>query len=275
MLHLVEVANEGGDILSLPLGQPTSGIILTGIDGLDPGKATLVSSAYAQQDGAEFHSARRESRNILMGFALDSRFGGGTARQLRDQLYAYLMPKRKVSLTFHLEENFELKIDGVIESVQSPMFSEKPVAVVSIICFNPDFYDPTTRNIGMEAFSTPYEYLIPYEGNVETGYTIELTVDANITSNGFTVYHRRPDGQTTVLDFSAQLQGLDEVHIHSVAGQKRATLVRAGVETSIIAGIDPTSVWPVLIPGDNYLAIVVTGAQFGYEVRYNPRYGGI
>lgn len=275
MLHHVDVANEGGDILSLPLGQPTSGIILTGIDGLDPGKATLISSNYAQQDGSEFHFARRESRNILMGFALDSRFGGGTTRLLREQLYKYFMPKAKIFLSMSLENDLEVQIDGVVESLQSPMFTEKPVAVASIICHDPDFYEPNALTVIGQSNVNLTEYEIDYTGTAATGLAVRVTVPTAGTSSGFSIYHRKPDTSVDILDFSTNLQALDQVFVNTVPGQKSATQIRSDVETSIMGNIDPSSNWPKLVPGLNYIAITGTGTAMDFEISYFRRFGGL
>lgn len=275
MLHLVEVASESGDLLTFPLTQPASGLILTGMDGLDPGKATLVASDYAQQDGQKFHNARRGSRNILMGITLDPRFGGGSVRELRKQLYQVFMPKSKVDLTFHLEGSIQYKISGVVESLDAPTFGQKPAALVSIICHDPDFYDPTPHVQGAEAYSTLVENLVAYGGDVPAGYQIELQVNGGVTSNGFTVYHRLPNTEVTTLEFSAALQGLDIVQINSTPGEKSATLIRGSTATNIIAGISPSSVWPKMAPGDNYVAVIVTGDQFYYEIQWVDKFGGI
>ena len=61
LLSEVTVVNSRGLQLNLPLSDISGGIVVRNIDGLDPTKATLVSSGFANQNGEQYHSSRREA----------------------------------------------------------------------------------------------------------------------------------------------------------------------------------------------------------------------
>jgi hypothetical protein len=87
---MVEVTNTQGQTLVLPLEAYNDGYLLSEIEGLDPVKATLVSSSFANLDGEQQQSARREARNIVLH--LDLLMGYGIPiSALRRNLYIFFM----------------------------------------------------------------------------------------------------------------------------------------------------------------------------------------
>ena len=60
MLTRVEVRNDHGNLLNLSLQEILGGFIVEEIQGLDPVAATIVSSSFAQLDGEQYQSSRRE-----------------------------------------------------------------------------------------------------------------------------------------------------------------------------------------------------------------------
>ena len=66
MLKRVEVVTPQGAVLDLPLGDISSSLQIESIEGLDPVKATIASSSFAQLDGAQYQSSRRETRDIKL-----------------------------------------------------------------------------------------------------------------------------------------------------------------------------------------------------------------
>src|SRR5437868_144697 len=102
LLKALAVTNSRGSVLSLPLEDPSEGYIVREIKGLDPVKATLVSSSFANNDGEQFHSARRESRNIVVTLDLEPDYAVRGVKELRDQLLNFFMPKTAADLAIHM-----------------------------------------------------------------------------------------------------------------------------------------------------------------------------
>lgn len=278
MLEQVEIVSENGSYLPLPLGDPSSGITVESIQGLEPVKATLSSSKYALKDGEYFHASRRGSRNILIGLGLDPRYGGGSVSALRRQLYSVLSPETKVDMTFSMAGEPPVVISGVVESLDTPMFTKTPMAMASIVCYDPDFVDPVeVLNTGEGyPFSIAWRP-VEYDGSVPTGFRLELYMNALGTGEGFVVYVRHPNGDVQTLEFRAPLQGEDIIHISTVPGDKYAKLIRDGSESSILYGVSPQAQWGYFMPGSNEFGVQVTGdtEQSYYEFYHNKRYGGL
>lgn len=276
MLERVSARNPAGDFLSLRLKDVTTGILVKGIDGLDPVKATIATTTLAQIPGSRFASARRESRNIVFHLGLDSRYGGGSVTEIRRRLDLFFMPGMDADLRFVMDDGRILRILGVVESNEVSIFLRDPVATISIMCFDPDLVDTETVNVGAEAFTTPSWYDLENQGTVDTGLLFEFTINNSAPSSGFELRHRML-GETAykTLDFSANLEAGDQIRIATHPGSKIATLNRGGVLQSILSGVSTTAEWFQLKPGQNQICALINEEQTYYEMTYSHRYGGI
>lgn len=274
MLTRVEVRTRQGTLLNLPLEDVDSGYVIEEIEGLDPVNATLVSSGFAGQDGEQYHSSRREKRNLKFKIKFEPDYVDNTVRSLRQNLYRFLMPKSEASLRFYDSDGSYVDIVGRVESNQAPIFTSEPGADVSLVCFNPDFIDPNP--ITQSATSTPDVMTfttVTYRGTVEAG--VLFTVRPNRAISSFTIYHTSPSNQTRSLDFTADLLAGDVVRISTVPGGKGATLTRANYISSLLYAISPQSYWLSLEQGDNRFRLALSGAAIPYEIQYITRHGGL
>lgn len=273
MLVEVEVRTPQGTLLNLPLEDISSGIIVQEIDGLDPVKATLVSSSFAQMDGAQYQSSRRETRNIKFKLGLEPDPLTDSVEDLRDLLYRYFMPESEVSLRFVRDVRADVDITAVVETFESALFVAEPEVNISLICFDPDFYDPVESELSGTTVSSEAETLVDYEGTVNTG--LKLTLNVNRSVSEFTLYHRTADNTIRSLDFSASLVADDVVEISTVVGDKGATLTRTGTTSSILYAVSPQSSWSQFMPGNNYLRVYAEGAGIPFTIEYTTKYGGL
>lgn len=275
MLNKVEVLTEQGVLLTLPLQDISQGYSVQDIEGLDPVKATLVSSAFAQMDGEQYQASRREKRNIVLTLGYEPDYAVGTVMDLRKKLYSFFMPKQRVLLRFFQTGEPVLQIYGRVESLVSPKFAKEPTAVISLICFDPDFYNPSPIIIPGNTTSSSIEQTHVYPGSVESGIIFRLLVNRDITE--FTIYHRPPDDSLRQLDFSVAtpLVAGDILTISTIPGNKYATLTRGGVDTSLLFGISPQSNWISLFSGTNKYRIYAEGTGIPYQIEYTTKYGGL
>ena len=273
MLTKLDVSTSQGDLLSFQLDDDQSGFLIQNIDGLDPVKATLVSTAFAGVDGEQYQSARRETRNIKLTVGLDPDPLTASVRDLRKRLYGYFMPKAEVLLTFYDNDGPTVNIVGRVESLESVLFTRQPVVDISIICYDPDFVDPITVHRSGTTTSGTTDTIITYDGTVDTGTVITLNV--NRTMSDFSIYHQPPNDTLRQLDFSAPLVAGDVLVISSVTGDKGVTLTRGGTQISLLYGMSPQSRWIEFMPGDNKLHIYATGVGVPYTIDYVTKYGGL
>ena len=273
MLTKVEIRTRRGSLLSLPLDDISSGYIVEEVQGLEPVKATLVSSSFSGMDGEYFHDGRRESRNIKfkLGFAPDPSLN--TVWDLRARLYGFFMPKSEVFLRFFMSDGLTVDISGRVETCDAPMFTQEPVADISIICHKPDLVDLTPVVIPGLSTGSSLATQVDYDGSVSTGIVFTLTVDTAMDS--FTIYHTPPDEDIRTLQFEGDLLVGDMLTISTVPGQKSVTVLRSGVPTSMLYAVSPESNWLELMPGTNYVRVYSEGAGRPYTIEYLNRYGGL
>lgn len=272
MLVMFDAINQAGQERKFTLGDLSSGYVVKEVTGLDPVKATLVSTSFAQQDGSQYQSSRRESRDIQIRIGMDMRYGR-SVQDLRRDLYQWFMPKRPINLRFYTTNTPVLHISGRVESLETAIFSREPEVVVTITCFDPDFYDPTEVIISGLSTATTSEFVVDYAGSIETG--IVFTFKPNRSIDAFAIYHRSEVSQTSSFSFSEDLVAGDILTVVTVSGQKQVLLTSGSQSTSLLRGVSAFSNWITLTPGLNYLRVYATGASIPYDLKYTTKYGAL
>lgn len=275
MLSEVEVRTAQGNLMNLVLEDISDGVIVTEIEGLDPVKATIVTSSFSNQDGTQYHSSSRGDRNLVFHLNIEPDFTIETVADVRRRLYTYFMPKSPVSFTFRDSNGLEVDISGRVESCEAPPFTREPKMDISVICFDSDFIDMTPVVVHGSTVSSTAELVIPYPpGTVETGIKFELFVDRDLTE--FTIYSASADGILRTMDFAATMTAGDVLTIVTIPGQKSAMIsVAGGAPTPITYGVSPHANWLQLQPGDNTIRVFAEGATIPYDITYFTRYGGL
>jgi hypothetical protein len=273
MLVQVEARTNQGTSLTLPLEDISNGFAVEDIGGLDPVKATIVSSAFAQIPGAQFQSSSRDTRNVTLKIGLEPDYAVESVQDLRDNLYDFFMPEEPVDLYFHDSSGRVVTASGRVESCVSPLFVKDPEVNISVICFDPDFIELDPINISGSTVSDTTETLVTYAGTSQTG--IVLTLNVNRSMSGLTIYNRIPGNTLQTLDFASPLVSGDVLTISTVPGDKRATLVRAGTTSSLLYGVSPQANWTFFKKGENYIRVHASGAAVPFDISYYNRYGGL
>lgn len=275
MLTEVAITSDRGELLFLSLTESPEGYVVQEIEGLDPVKATIVSSSFANMDGEQYQASRREARNIVFRLGLVPDYAVGSVRDLRARLYKFFMPKSEVLMQFITDEMGVVEIRGRVETFNAPLFSANPIATISLMCFDPDFLAQTNKTVEMLTASaggaSPYE--IDYLGSVDTGVNIEFDVGGPLSN--FKLLHNTPSGVLRTMDFSASMINGDKVYIDTVRGKKAATLISGGVGTPMLYGVSAYSDWIRLEPGLNNFQIYIPGKTYPYRINYVERFGGL
>jgi hypothetical protein len=271
VLTKIEVTNSLGNVLTLPMDDDDSEYVVADIDGLDPVEATLISLSYAGQDGEVFQSAKRAARNIKIKVDLDP--GTSTVTDLRQALYAYFLPKSQIKLRLYQDSGLYVDINGVVESMPTPLFVQQSQVNISVMCYMPDFTDPRTIDLAGVTVADSTNTAINYPGNVETDTVVTLNVNRALSA--FTIYSSDQGGNLHQLDFAYALLSGDTLVVSSVRGAKRITLTRAGVSSSVLYGRPAQSSWIQLFKGINQFRIYAPGDPVPYVLEYSVRYGGL
>jgi hypothetical protein len=225
-------------------------------------------------DGEQYQSSRRETRNIKIQLGLEADSASGdSVRDLRKKLYTFFMPKSEVTLRFFMDDGPDVEIVGRVESLETAMFTQKPSVDISLICFDPDFIDPTPVVVTGLLTSAVNPRQITYDGTAETGF--KFTLNVNRTLSEFTIYHTPPSADIQSMQFVAPLVAGDVLTISTVSGAKGATLTRSGTSTSVLYGVSPQSRWFELMPGINAVRVYAVGVGIPASIEYINKYGGL
>lgn len=273
MLIKIEVRTDGGTLLTLPLTDYSEGYTIEDLTGLDPVKATLVYSSFAQQDGTDFQSAQRGNRDLVLKIGFQPNYVSTTALNLRQRLYGFFMPKSNVRLRFYEDTGLTVEIAGRIESFDSPRFTKEPDATIGITCFSPDFVDLTRKSFTGNTTAGTTQTSLTYLGTVETGFNFLFF--PNRAMSGFTMYNTSEDGVQRSFQLTVPIIANDTISFSTVPGGKGVTLNRLGISSSILYGVSPSSNWLNLFPGINKLRVLASGVAIPWNIYYADRYGGL
>lgn len=260
----------------LPLQNVTDGFVIQDIDGLDPVKANIVSTGFAQMDGEQYQSSSLPSRNITLKLGLEaSLYAAGSVRDLRNRLYKYLMPKSFVTLTFRDQTFPEITIDGYVESLDTKLFVKEPEATISILCMTPNFKATQSRTLQGQTVTSVSgaSTTIDYSGTAPSGIMVNLPFNRAVTS--FTLQNTNVNGETTSMEFSGAFASGDTLVIQTAPGDKNVESLKVGVRTPMLHTLSSYSGWISLDPGPNYFKVIVAGAAMNYLLTYTDNYGGL
>ena len=271
MLTQVLFKSLGEDILDLTLEDYTQGYILTNIEGLEPVKANIVATEYAQMDGAQYQSSYRGARDIRVTIELEPYDYSLSVTELRVKLYRFFLTKTPVTIEFVDDVLQPVTISGVVEDFTTELFSKTPSVTVQIYCADPDFVEKAQSYV--TGVSGNLSYPFTYTGDVEAGAV--LTVRCSAANNGMTIYHSATGTPTYSFQLEYNFLANDIVTISSLPGGKKVTLRRSGAESSIVYAMTAGSVWPKARPGINSIQVYQTKSGSSFDMVWTARHGGL
>ena len=288
MIKKVIITNYLGESIEFELTNPyKTGIYVSSITGLGPGKASINTTDIATDDGSIFNSARSEQRNIVMELGFMQVPGITETIEDARQLTYKFFPKKKPLRFYILTDNRELEIYGYTESNEPDIFSKDEKTQISIICPDPLFYSAGEGGTHTTVFNgVEYVYLaikdewkllgrhmyflpviemgsieilkertIYYDGDTETGVIIKIHAIGNaehiVIYNTGTRERMNLDTDKLTALMGQGLTAGDEITISTVKGNKYITLLRNGREYNILNIMDKNADWFQLAKGFN------------------------
>lgn len=281
MIRSVTVTNHLGASLKMELARPDrSGFVVESIQGLGPEKADVNVTEVSTDDGGILNSSRVPCKNIVLNLSFLWR---NTVEEMRQLSYRYFPLKKKIKLLFETDNRL-VEIEGIVESNDPDIFSDREGTEISILCEKPFFYSAGDQGLqvaefysiipmfefpfGNESLDEPLlimgeiqhlaEKTITYEGDTEVGITI--TIHAVGEAKGITIYNT---GTREIMSIDTEkikaLTGSgivagNDIIISTVRGSKSIRLLRQGVYTNILNCLDKNASWFMLSNGENTFA---------------------
>lgn len=285
MLRRLQVRNPKNEVLTLELSNPWStGLNVKKIDGIGPPEADIYSTPYGSIDGGIYSGSRVPQREITMEIGLLD-LPGQTCQQSRLVLYNYFRIKDPINILFLTDHRPPLQVYGYVSRNDIPMFTNDEIAYITVTCIDPWFYTQrstvASMNTGGGEFEFSFESVegattyeeglfefgqisidtrvnIPYYGDVETGFQMEIGFRDQVgdiyiynmdTRERLTIHVKQVEESTG----SAIGKG-DTLLVSTVSGRKYARLVRGAMSYNVMNAIDINSDWFKISKGDNILA---------------------
>ena len=131
-MYSLSIENYKNEILNLT---ETKNYTFFKIEGLSVPIANISQSENSNEDGGIINNIRISSRNLLIYVYINPDIEAN-----RTNLYRYFLPKKNVKVYF-ANKTRNVFIEGIVESIECDLFTNKQLAQISIICPNPYFCD--------------------------------------------------------------------------------------------------------------------------------------
>ena len=288
MLTALKFYNQRNTLLSIPILDTSGPYKVRDIEGLDPPKATISTSKFAEFDDESFNSARMNQRNIVIKLGIKSS-AGNTITDLRQSLYKHFMPKSFVRLVIQSTDIPDVAIEGYVESCNSVLFSKDSEVQISILCAPHSYFEELTDTVvtGISVSDSSYT-AITYNGTIETGFRFLIGLNSDVVASPGFSFKNEPFGK---FHMDKLIPYGNYLYVSTIPGNKYAVLSPTAVTSdsyldSII--LDPSfgsnalsklasdSQWPMIHNGLNPFS-VYAGANASYEwtLFYKVKYGGL
>lgn len=311
MIEYIQVTNEAGDTLQLPLSDYSqTGMAVISVEGIGTVRATINMTSYSDSDLKKKNYSSLEARNIIINlrfFAVQDL----SVEDVRDRAYVLFTPQKKVHFVIKTDRRF-VGTDGYVESNEPTIFSKEESTQISILCEDPILYDEEGGFIDrsdndFNAMESLFEFpfmndslterliilgeirhkpinAITYEGEYDIGLTITMHCKGVVVDP--IIYSNRQHGEFLLMtdklpdvlpDSPAKFLKGDIVTITTVPGSKSITLLRDGKAYNILHILKAGSTWPMLKNGANEFVI---DAGIGFELisisyKYSLGYLGV
>lgn len=244
-----------------------------GITGLDAEE--IVPRAYGSSGAVKFYNLALAKRTIVIRIGLNPDFSTGTYSDLRDALYKMIASSRtgKVQIQFKNDTVAVAAVSGSVAKVEAPQFEKTQEVHITVNCDDPMLkaVDPTVVPIaGLDPALT---VITDDVSTAPHGLTFDVTYTAPTASIQIT----DPDDPTWVFEVipgGGFLVG-DVLHFSSEFNNKALHLIRGAATVYLADVISPGSVWPIIFPGVNNIALS-NAANLGWtDISYYQTYWGV
>lgn len=279
----LEYITAKGDILQLT---GNSNFKLSNVDGLTAASVELSSSTVASMDGDTINNERTMPRGIIIDLAIE----GADVEAKKRYVLKYIKPKQRARLRW-IQDEREIEIEGVIESITMPRFTNAVVMQVSMYCSQPYWEDIafvvqeisevlnlhyftnyendmlyfTDEGMPFGEYDTNRTKVFENDGDVSVGMEIRIIALGNVGNP--IIYNS--DG--AFFGINTTMQAGDEIVISTVKGKK--TVTKNG--ENILGDIMAKSTWLQLEVGENEFTIDSDDGTEGnmyFTVSYKQRY---
>ena len=307
MIQSIRITNPKNESIKMELKNPwENGIAIYKIDGLGPAKANVNLTDLATGDGAIFSNARVTPRNIVIHIKpLDVEVHAHNEpaklekiiEEVRQGLYRYFPLKKQVKFEV-VTTNRRVETYGIVESIDTDIFSKQSTLQISLLCPDPFFRSPQIEEYAflgaLPIFEFPFsnesltENLLEfgilrddsranlyYEGEVDTGVLIRFQPRRTIDTGEIILFN--VDTLETMTINASKLTDImgdpfthgDVIEVSTIRGNRYCRLLRRGQYTNVLSAFNRDMTWFQLTPGDNVFDFTVEPDLLALVVRFH------
>lgn len=255
--------------------------VLSDVSGLTEAAVDIASYDVAAVDGDIINSVRTQPRSITLFFTI---LPNRKVEEVKRKVLKVIKPKQTGVLHWE-QDGRSLEIEGTVETVQMPRFTNAVVMQVSLYCAQPYWEDaeymlrqieyilglhhfelafPQGVGVAMGEYNLDLTRSFNNDGDADVGMDITIIATGNITNPKL----ERSDGLYFGLTETMEVN--DRIDICTVKGKKTVTKNGVNIMNKVIAG----STWLQLEVGENVFTISEAGgsANMYFTFEYKRRY---
>lgn len=285
-MYKLTVKNADGEELEL---SHNKNFTVLNVEGLNPPPANVNMSTLAGMNGSKLNIATVPQRNLVLYIKVER-----PVEANRSLLYKYFRIAGENTVYFKNGIR-DVYIEGIVETIECPLFENNQTMQVSILCPQPFFKAmayfiaeiskitalfefPFSIPAGGKEFSRYDAHKVTEinnDGDVDTGFLMELTAE------GGSVYYPTIWNSSTreffTLDF--ELSDGDKVEINTTQGERYVRYIPHGTMDyqNIINEKIATSTWLQLRPGRNTFTYTAGNGDDNVRLKFTGYnlYGGV
>lgn len=268
-MFTLKVENIKGAVLELTDNEEDYQI--ANIEGITPPNANINTSTYANGDGSAFNSSKIPNREIVITVYIN-----GDVSQNRLKLYKYFRNKQWCKI-YYEDDNRNVFIEGYVQTFEVPIFVQKQVAQISILCPDPYFKDINTivQSISktIKKFSFPFSINsnqpiaissvdlekvtnVINDSESETGLIINIGFMGTVNKLEI---RNIETGENFIIDY--EFMKNDKLIINCNRGKKSVILTREAVKYNLIPQVRSESTFFQLGIGDNRFSFLADDGE--------------
>lgn len=247
------------------------------ISGLDADEIIARYYGTSSEDGkVKFYSFALEKREPIFRIELNPRFGQDESySDLRDDFYKMIASSRTglIEIQFKNGNVVVATISGFVSKFESPNFTKTPEILLTVKCKEPMLKAPEPVEMNVLNLDPAATMINDPQSTSPHGFKFELGFVNDLASLVLTDPFDA-SWRFEVMPAGGFLAG-DVLHFSSELNDKHLYVVRGGVTIHLANVITPSSVWPILFPGENTFSFENDASVVWEAISYYPTYWGV
>jgi len=253
------------------------------VTGLDPGDILTQFGGTSALGGGvaqtKYYALSLTNRQLVFKIGMNPNFEMGSSySDLRDNIYRLIYSSRVASVTIQFLNNSKVfaETEAFISKIESDHFTSTQEVTLTVNCVEPMLRSPDKIDIAPATLDIAGFVVNDYVSTAPHGFQCQFLVTSGLNNSGFIIYDPIKNDWAFEIRLAVQFNYGDVINFNSDTGKYvYIWSFNGGLIRHISDAIIPGSVWPLIFPGENNLAIKSTAALTLTEFTHTPAYWGV